>query len=152
MKERWNIYVAILIFIIGLFFFSRSLYSYENKDAIQKIRELSWALKYEDCKTFPEKVRFHEENAKRCYDEAKAKCWYLPDIDDRRNADYCFYSASGLLYPGTPMSKLMGVLINLLIQYGIDCTKEWHDINHKLYWAEYHFEMKEFYEDLQKKR
>ena len=47
--------------------------------------------------------------------------------------------------PGTPQSKLIRSLISLMLNYGLDCMDEWDYINNKLYWAEYHWDMYEFY-------
>ncbi|EFB42177.1 MULTISPECIES: hypothetical protein [Parachlamydia] len=47
--------------------------------------------------------------------------------------------------PGSPQSKLIAAILNLLLQYGLDCLAEWEEIDEKLYWIKYHYEMAEFY-------
>lgn len=149
LRKYWHFYLAALLFALGLFFLGKA-YSYENPHAIANISNFHHvrSLKFEDCTTFARKVIFHRENAERCYRDAEKRCWYIPDITARRNADYCLSNAGALCYPGTPQSKLIAVMINTMVQYGLDCCEEWHHINNKLYWAQYHYEMMEFYQDL----
>jgi hypothetical protein len=92
-----------------------------------------------------DKIDFHESNAKRTYEDAKNRCWWLPEISERDKARYCITTAGALAQPGTPQSKIIKALVNLLIQYGIDCMDEWAYIQNKLYWSQYHWEMYEFY-------
>jgi len=149
LKKYWHYYLAALLFALGLYYHGRG-HAYENPHTISYIENYYrfHALKLEDCKTYTQKVEFHKENGERCYFDAKQKCWYLPKLKDRRNADYCFSNAGALLYPSDPRSKLIAVIINTLVQYGIDCCDEWEYINNKLYWAQYHHELAEFYQDL----
>jgi len=91
------------------------------------------------------KMDFHEENAHRCYNDAKNRSWWLPDTTDRDKARYCFTAIGGLGSPGTPQAKLVRALVTLMLNYGLDCMDEWDYINNKLYWAEYHWDMYEFY-------
>lgn len=100
---------------------------------------------------YNDKISFHRENGWRTYNDAKDKCWWLPDHDHRDNARYCWTGAIALLAPNTPQSKVVACILVWLCQYGIDCLDEWDYINNKMYWSQYHFEMMEFYEDLLKK-
>ncbi|CCB85205.1 putative uncharacterized protein [Parachlamydia acanthamoebae UV-7] len=50
--------------------------------------------------------------------------------------------------PGSPQSKLIAAILNLLLQYGLDCLDEWEEIDEKLYRIKYHYEMAEFYQDV----
>ncbi len=106
------------------------------------------SLTYDECKTNADKVQFHKENGYRCYDDAKERSWWLPYIEDRAKARYCFTSLGILASPGDPKSKIIITVITALIQYGIDSSDEWSYIDNKLYWSQYHFEMMEFHEHL----
>lgn len=147
-KNQWHYYLAFILFVLGIFFVSRG-HSLENPHAIKHIQiHLHKALLYENCKTNKQKYLFHKENGDRCLEDAKNRCWYLPNLTDRDNARYCWSNAAALLYPGTPVSKVVAVIITTLTQYGIDCNGEWDYIHTKLYWSQYHYEMMEFYKGL----
>lgn len=103
---------------------------------------------YDECETNADKVRFHKSNAIRTFNDAKDRCFLLPKISDRNKAIYCFTNLAAICANSTPQSKIIAVLVTTLLQYGIDCTDEWHYINNKLYWSQYHFEMMEFHQDL----
>lgn len=92
------------------------------------------------------KINFHEANGKRTYEDAKARCWYLPDMTDRKNARTCFTMLVHTFGGTTPMSKVVIAILAALDSYGIACLDEWDYIENKLNWSKYHYEMKEFYE------
>ena len=156
------LYLAIILFILGMFFYSRAyaceadlceynhrIYALQHPVAIKHVKMLEVIrIAYDNCKTNADKVQFHKENGDRCLNDAKNKCWWLPDLDDREKARYCFTNIGVLVCPGDPKSKLIISIVTTLIQYGLDCSEQWHYINNKLYWAQYHYEMMEFYEDL----
>jgi hypothetical protein len=102
-------------------------------------------LTAEQRRFYIEKMDFHEQNARRCFEDAKSRCWWLPEISDRDKARYCFSAIGGLAVPGTPQAALIRSLVSLMLNYGLDCMDEWDYINNKLYWAEYHWDMYEFY-------
>jgi hypothetical protein len=104
-------------------------------------------LTHQERKFFMDKIKFHEENAVRTFKDAKEKCWWLPEIDDRKKARYCFTTFMAGIVPGHPLSVCVNMILVLLGNYGIDCLAEWEYIQNKLYWAQYHYEMKEFYEE-----
>jgi len=91
-------------------------------------------------------INYNEQQAIACYDQAKIKCWWLPDLSDRNRAQYCFNSFMATLAASTPMSKCIHALISMLTNYGLDCLYEWNNINQLLLRSQYHYEMKEFYE------
>lgn len=98
-----------------------------------------------DKKYYERKEKFHSTEANRYYIHAKQKMWYLPDLDDREKARYCFTSAVTTAMPGDPRAKIVGVVLQFFLQYGLDCIYEWNYIQNQLYWAAYHFEMADFY-------
>jgi hypothetical protein len=93
-------------------------------------------------------AQFHRQEGARTYKDAKELCWWLPNLDQRQVTRMCFETAAALMVPADPMSKLVAATAVLLVEYGIDCIDEWHTINNKLYWSEYHFEVAEHYEFL----
>jgi len=152
----WN-YIGIFFFVLGILFLSSSKAeaapfkpnaSIEIETFNHAFFGKNAALTRENKQYYTDKIEFHKSNGERTFKDAKNKCWYLPGLTDRQNARYCFTSAGASLYPGTPQSKLVKVIITTLIQYGVDCISEWEYIDNKLYWAQYHFEMMEFYEEV----
>ena len=104
------------------------------------------ALTLANCKTNAQKVQFYEENGKRCYEDAKERCWWLPSNSEREKAYYNLLDV--LASPGEPRSKIIISIINALAQYCLDCSEEWRYINTKLHWSQYYFEMMEFHQTL----
>ncbi len=167
-KQYWIYFLSFIFLILGLFYYSKAYgfeyYAYEHEGkayvfehplAIQHMHTYLnhhmthyRVLAYDECKTSAQKVQFHKENGERCYKDAKERCWWLANISDRDKARYCFTTFGILAAPGEPRSKSIIAVISALIQYGLDCSDEWHYINTKLYWSQYHFEMMEFHQDL----
>lgn len=173
-KKWWWYVVIFLLMLLGQWLFSDKAhadeyyidgvhheFTYEMTETAQKeIAQLKlWMEKRRYCKgltgtqiaDYQKKMKFHQENAQRTLDDAKARCWWLPDLTDRDNARYCWTSAIALLAPGAPHYKGVAVILNILLQYGLDCSDEWHYINEKLYWSQYHSEMADFYEEIIRK-
>jgi hypothetical protein len=163
--EYFSYFIALILLILGLYYYGKAYgseyefdFSYEEdchyyspEAALENItiHQLQ-VLAYDDCKTYKDKYQFHKENAERCFNDAKNKCWWLPNIDDRDKARYCLTNIGIIIAPGDPQSKLIIAVINTLIQYGLDCSEEWNFIQTKLKWAQYHYEMMEFFDDVMK--
>jgi hypothetical protein len=142
--------LAILFFFLGMLFV-KSMYGYENPMTLRSICLFHCnALAYDDCTTFQQKRQFHQENGERCLKDAKDMCWWWPCLKDRENVRKCWMTAVTAFIPADPRSKLIGMIVAYFGQHGYDCYEEWCNINTKLYWAEYHFEMMEFYEQVLK--
>lgn len=125
-----------------------NLTAFENQCETRILcRYYTMNAEYDKCTTFLDKRDFHKKNADRCFNEAKNMCWYLP-AGMRDKSFYAFSNMAVLASPGTPYSKLVTVLVNTLMQYGADCVEDWNNITTKLNWAQYHYEMQEFYSDL----
>lgn len=97
---------------------------------------------------FVNKINFHEANAKRTYEDAKEKCWWLPSIDYRMKARHCFMAIIASSSPNTAKSRLVFGLLALLQEYGLAVIDEWYYIEDKLDWSQWHYEQKEYYEHL----
>lgn len=95
-----------------------------------------------------EEYEFHLFNAKRTYEDAKTKAWYMPNLSDREKAKYCFTSAIATMGSATLTTKLVVAVASLLAQYGLDCQDEYEYITTKLYWSQYHLEMCEHFQSL----
>jgi hypothetical protein len=160
-KKYWQLIIMTILFILGMFYYTRAygqeftyeyqgkIYTFEHPVAIKRIQMYDKCrIAYESCRTNAQFRQFHQENGDRCFKDAKEKCWWLPDVSDRDKAKFCFTNIGIVACPGDPKSKLIIALVTSLIQYGINCTDEWHYINNKLYWSQYHYEMMEFYDDL----
>jgi len=150
MKTNWHKIAAIILVLMGVYFLLKgNLIAAENPHAKRHIYLHYYkALSYDDCHTYQQKMKFHKENGDRCFNDAKDRCWYLPNLNYRQNARYCITNAGALVAYGTPQSRLIAVIATTLVQYSIDCCDEWEYIKTKLYWAEYHYEMAEFYQGL----
>jgi hypothetical protein len=105
-------------------------------------------LTHQERKYYMDKIEFHDANGKRTYADAKNKCWFLPEVSDRDKARWCFSTFVAGIAAGTPMSKVVAMILNALANYGLNCIDEWEYIQNKLHWSEYHFEMKEWYENV----
>jgi len=97
---------------------------------------------------FIKKVEFHDKWGKYNLDMAQNKCWWLPDVSDREKAQWCWVTFMGSVAGTTPPSKVVCGLLSFLTQYGLNCIDEWDEIKTLLNWAEYHYNMKEFYENV----
>lgn len=120
----------------------------------EEIAILSKLLSKIDCLTaqertyYEKKVALHRSNAERTWNNAKNKCWYLPNIEKRKAAQNAFYTIMAYFGGATAMSSLVMSLITLLTTYGIDCIDEWYYIKEQLNWCKHHCEMVEFYEQV----
>lgn len=157
--------LAFILLILGLYYYGKAYgldneiinqceddcFNYDPQIILENITFIQLnALNYDDCKTYQQKFQFHKENAERCFEDAKKKCWWLPNIDDRDKARYCLTNIGVIISPGDPKSKLIIAVITTLVQYGLDCNDEWNYIQNKLKWAQYHYEMMEFFEEVVK--
>jgi len=170
-EKYWLNYIAIIALTIMLFYKCKGMaedhhmnemssainrYELANISAFENQCETkilchfyTMNAEYDQCKTFAEKRDFHKKNAERCLNDAKNLCWYFPN-SIREDSFYAFRNMAILASPGDPKSKIITALITTLIQYGADCFESWNDINTKLNWSQYHYEMHEFYSDLVK--
>lgn len=90
----------------------------------------------------------HKLDGDRSLHFAENICLYLPEKSDRERAADCFRVAMVAMIPADPVTKAIAMLITLLTQHGIDCLDAWRDIDEHLGWAQYHYEMYEFYASL----
>jgi hypothetical protein len=144
--------LAALLLALGLFLLSKA-HAYENYYALKDIqsyhcrmRVIDNRVEHEDCLI---KWQFHLENAERCYKDAHEACWWWPNLSERKKIQYCLTNAAVMAAPKTSAkSKIITAIITTLTQFGLDVQEEWSYINTKLYWAQYHYEMAEFYENM----
>ena len=99
-------------------------------------------------KTWRREFNFHEKEGIKCYEKAKSMCWYLPQQSDKEMAEGCFITAMSMIAGSSPTSKVVAATITGLTQAGIAMMDEWNSIQHHLYWANYHFELCDFYSNL----
>lgn len=97
---------------------------------------------------YEQKKAHHQKQANMCLDKAREICWYLPNMTDQRKADYCWAAAGAAATPGGPQSKMVGVIIITMINYGLDCMNEWRELHEFLHSAQHHYELAEWYEHL----
>ena len=144
--------VIIILLFLGAFFLLRSLNANEDDWLIASKRIFTYTENprakppsREQLAAWQKEFDFHLDNGIRTYNEAKDKCWYLPDISDRDKARYCFTSAIATIGSYTPSTKLIACVTSLLLQYGLDAMDEWNYIQNKLYWSAYHFDLCDHY-------
>ncbi len=124
---------------------------YLRPDSQEEIMVLSKLLEHIECLTpqqrtfYEKKLAQHRYDAERTWNNAKNKCWYLPNISKRKAAQNAFMSVMALFGGATPMSRLIVSLLTTLTNYGVDCVDEWYYIQEQLEWCQYHCEMVEFY-------
>lgn len=108
------------------------------KPKVNANQKAKWQKEYE----------FHEFHAKRTYEDAYNRSWYLPDLNWRQRAREAWIAAFSMVGAQTPTMKLIMAASSLLMQYGLDCLDEWEYIEDKLKWSEYHFQECEKYAKL----
>lgn len=146
-------YFFMLFWILAIFFGSTVHGEVlDSKTEIKQIKfylqNLQTKLSKEDKIFYKKKIQFHSENGDRCYKDAKNKCAWLPNFDDRNNAKFCLATAGTLISPVDPISKLILITIEVFVYYGMNVIDEWDYIQNKLNWAHYHYDMMEFYQQV----
>ena len=80
-------------------------------------------------------------SAKYCYDKAKDRCWWLPNMEHRKASRYLFET---IMYAAIPVadakSRLIFILVKTFVDYGLECMDEWHYIHDKLKWAQWYYQ------------
>lgn len=156
MKEKIKYWFYVLMFfsilLINLLFSQAHAREFDSlHDAKLEIHVLSEWIDSIHCLTadqrifYEQKLKQHRFDAERTWNNAKNKCWYLPNKSNRDAAKNCFNAVMASFGGVTPMSKLVLSLISLLTSHGIDCIDEWYYIEEQLGWCQYHCEMVEFY-------
>lgn len=143
--------LTIGVFLLGVYFLCKSLhaeipmweYEYYNSFMTAKVKNIP-----ELHEQWTQELKFHKANGIRCYEDAKSKCWWCPDISERDRARKCFTVTFASIGGSTPSARLVSMISAYLLQYGLDCMDEWEYIEDKLRWSEYHFDMCEHYENL----
>lgn len=149
-KNKISFLTYLYIFLITLFgctIISNSIHAAEKYSSRRVYRFLT-NVQYSD---FTEKKKFHEEYAKLAFAEAKSRCWWAPDLEERALARNCFTVAMSSIPANTPQSKMVTMIISSLTIYGLACLEEWEYIEHKFNCAEYHWNLAEFYDEVLKK-
>ncbi len=141
-KQKKNFIYYLLIFLLILI--ANLIFPHQVHAARPKPKYLTHVQKID----FRQKRDESKANAERTYRDAKDRCWWLPNVDDRNMARHCFEVALASLNPGTPQSKLVCMLLVALGEYSWYCWDEWEYIENKLKWSAYHWDMYEFYCDV----
>ncbi len=106
------------------------------------------AYTQKDKKYYQKMERYHDNEGHKCYENAKSRMWYLPNLTDREKARYCFTCAITTAMPGDPRAKIVGTIAQLIIQFGLDWIDEYNYVKNQLNWCAYHYEMSDFYYDV----
>lgn len=141
--DNFIFWMIVALFGLGLFFLCRCDAS--HSEALEYLRYQA-PLNYDQREYFIRQVDHHERMGQHYYKKAEDSCMFLPALPDRDKARYCFTSAMAMAAPGTPMSKIISAILVALTQYGLDCLEQTEITENWLLKAEYHFEMKEFFE------
>lgn len=93
-------------------------------------------------------IEYHHDKAVGYFCDAEEICWYLPDVDDKESARYCFTAAIALLASGSPISKACAAVLTTMTNYGLDAMEDWNMMKTLIHKAQYHSEMEQFYAEL----
>jgi hypothetical protein len=104
-----------------------------NKD--YEIEMIVWQEEYE----------FHMFHAKRTFEDAKNRIWWLPDLTWRQIGRDAWISACAMATTKSPGPALVVAVSTMLSSYGLHCLDEWDYIQEKLAWSKYHFEQCDIY-------
>lgn len=135
--------LIVFLFFLGIFYLTRAHSTLH--DDIYQLRHTA-ALNAEQRQYFVLEINHHEREAKAYLKKAEQTCWYFPTLDDQEKARYCFTSAMAMAAPGTPWSKIIAAVLVGITNYGLDVLEQSELTEEYLRKAEYHFEMKEFFE------
>lgn len=145
----------IFLFIMGVFYLFRSMYifaddyEYTEKSLIEIHQFYTCKmLRYSEYKYYMKLRDEHLEKAFYHYNQSYLACWYCPRITDQEKARACLTSLWASFGATTPNMKFVAALGALLLQYGLECMREWHFVKTNLYESQHHFEMYEFYNEL----
>ena len=148
MKDRYISYIMVFIILfVGIYFLIRDE-CFARPPAFPRERqhelERNNILSIEEC---IDKIQFHQAEATRIYDEVKDRVWWLPNLDDRQKAQRVFtLMGPAISVSGGIKKKSAAVILQMFLEYGLDCMDEWDWISNKWYWVEYHTDMVDFYE------
>lgn len=115
-----------------------------SKEYERENRKMS--LNYTQRQEYMRLCEEHEYYGKLNLSQAKEKCCLFPRVEDRNMAEYCFNTILATISQSTPMSRIVAAIISMFGTYGLNVMREWNEINTHLNYAQYHYEMKEFYE------
>lgn len=122
-------------------------YTYQNPDWKNPLNPTSNGTPKQRAK-WQKEFDFHMLQATRTYNDAKNRCWYLPQLTWRERAKEAWMAAFSTVGSSTLNMRLVVAVSSLLMQYGIDCLNEWEYIEEKLRWCEYHLKECEKYSNL----
>lgn len=94
---------------------------------------------------FKQKTLYHRKKCQEAYNASKNAWDFLPKLDDREKARYLYEAAFSTVAVSDPTHKAIAALIVLCAKYGLDVIDGWHAAESRLYRAEYHGIMADFY-------
>lgn len=144
-------YIRIFTVMLGTYLFLDSLQANENrfvpcaKIEISAFKDLK-SLSPHHVKYFREKIAYHTEEGRKCFNKAQEISLLIPDLAHRDMAKQLFAaaiftSANGL----KSFSSIVLGLTVLFIEYSFCVYDQWNDIQFNLNSSAYHYEMMEFY-------
>src|SRR5574338_60665 len=147
---------GIALFIIGTSFLLRSCSAHgaewedltpETQECIELFYNCK-QLRPNEERYYIKKKEEHYQLAIKYSEQVFMACWYCPNINNQEKARMCYNSVWAMLGSSTPQLKLIMSVGSLLMQYGLECMREWNFIQDNLHNAQHHFEMYEFYTDV----
>lgn len=94
---------------------------------------------------YQQEFDYHMFHAKRCYEDAYNRVWWLPNLSWRQIGRDAWVAACATTGGNTITSRLVIAFSAMLSSYGLTCLDEWDYIQDKLKWSQYHFEQCEYY-------
>ena len=144
-------YIRIFTIMLGTYLFLDSLHADEYKFVPSSKIEISMykdsiALSPRHFNYMKEKIEYHREEGRKCFNKAQEISLLIPNLSDRELAKQLFASAIFTSANGVKSfsSIVLGLSI-LLIEYSFCVYDQWNEIQFNLKNSEYHYEMMEFY-------
>jgi len=125
-----------------------------NADFVPDSRFEIENFRYEQALT-PEQRSYYQakrekflRDANYCVEQAKQQTVYIPNFVDRDYTKKAIVYLASALISTEKKAILVIATLDTLLEYFDGVIDAWESVNTKLNWAQYYFEMAEFYKDL----
>ena len=150
MKKAW-VYVLWAIFMIYLAFYafpvhgdnySRHPLDYEFTG--HKCRKETFVIKTKK-QQYLEIAENHRRMGRKAYEDADSMCLFIPDWNDKHNAQFLFRTCISQIVGGSPQSFAISLLINGLAEYGICIWDRYNEMKQLLDDSAFHYSERDKY-------
>lgn len=148
-KYMKYIYIFVMVFLVNLY-----THVFANENFIPNAKIEISRFHYETALTPKERDHYFNLAVKYTQDghystrKAKEACTYIPKWKDKNyTTKEVTYLISALVSP-SKKAILVVACVDTLMEYFNGILDDWESVHTHLLWAEYYFEMAEFYQDL----